>query len=75
MEQELVGHVKTLDNMYYGGTMKDFRVLAFHLAQKKNISRVPIPLKKWQGHDVYTASWNNTPIFPCGSRLLQELVE
>jgi hypothetical protein len=72
MEQELVKHVKNLDNMYYGHIMKDF-VLAFQFAQKKNISSVPIHVKKRQGHDGYTASWNNTPIFPCGADCYRSL--
>jgi hypothetical protein len=51
MEHELVEHVKTIDNMFYGFTMKGPRALAFQFAQKNNISHRVDAAKQMAGKD------------------------
>jgi hypothetical protein len=51
MEQELVEHVTTIDNMFYGLTMEGLRALAFQFAQKSNISHQFDAAKHMAGND------------------------
>jgi hypothetical protein len=63
MEQELIEHVRTIDNMFYGLIMKGLRALAFQFAQKSNISHRLDAAKQMAEKDWVYGFLNDTLIF------------